>query len=123
MLPRRLAQLTLLILGLMPLAAPLHADPLGHDDRTTSLYRDVLRVGEGGKPLLPLFGPPAEMIDVAESELLAERHALIALAALPAGQDAPRTVNHAGSIKATRSLQMRLTLDSWNSPCIRNEPR
>ncbi len=38
----------------MPLAAPLHADPLGHDDRTTSLYRDVLRVGEGGKPLLPL---------------------------------------------------------------------
>ncbi len=30
------------------------ADPLAHGDRTASLYRDVLRMGDGGKPLLPL---------------------------------------------------------------------
>ncbi|MBI5610292.1 MAG: SpoIID/LytB domain-containing protein [Deltaproteobacteria bacterium] len=42
------------ILGLLLVAAPLRADPLGHDDRAASLYRDVLRVGDGGKPLLPL---------------------------------------------------------------------
>ncbi|MBM4344484.1 MAG: SpoIID/LytB domain-containing protein [Deltaproteobacteria bacterium] len=47
---------------LLSLLAPLafarmaygEADPLAHGDRTASLYRDVLRVGEGGKPLLPL---------------------------------------------------------------------
>ncbi|MSQ81322.1 MAG: SpoIID/LytB domain-containing protein [Myxococcales bacterium] len=30
------------------------ADSLGHGDRTATLYRDVLRVGDTGKPLLPL---------------------------------------------------------------------
>ncbi len=51
MSPRRFA---LLFLGFLLVAAPVWADPLGHDDRAASLYRDVLRVGDGGKPLLPL---------------------------------------------------------------------
>jgi len=38
----------------LPPAAHGEGDPLGHGDRTASLYRDVLRVGEGGRPLLPL---------------------------------------------------------------------
>lgn len=29
-------------------------DPLGHSDRAASLYRDVLRVGSDGRPLLPM---------------------------------------------------------------------
>ena len=42
--------------AILPIAAPGFADgdALAHGDRTASLYRDVLRVGEGGRPLLPL---------------------------------------------------------------------
>lgn len=37
-----------------PRAALGQEEQLGHGDRTTSLYREVLRVGEGGKPFLAL---------------------------------------------------------------------
>ncbi len=45
----------LLLLGfLLPMQALAQGDPLGHSDRTTSLYRDVLRLGADGDPLVPL---------------------------------------------------------------------
>lgn len=45
----------LLILGLLlPLPALAQGDPLGHSDRTASLYRDVLRLDAAGDPLVPL---------------------------------------------------------------------
>ena len=52
------------------------------------------------RPVVPLFVTPAEMIDVAETELLAERNAATIAAGLPAGQDAPLTVNDAPAIQA-----------------------
>jgi hypothetical protein len=54
---------------------------------------------------MPLFVTPAEMIDVAETELLAERNAAAGQAGLPVGQDAPLTVNDAPPIQAE--------LDDW----------
>ena len=56
---------------------------------------------------MPLFVTPAEMIDVAETELLQERHAVLAQAGLPVGQDAPLTVNDAPAIQ--------IELDTWLS--------
>ena len=45
----------LLLLGiLLPCSALAQGDPLGHSDRTASLYRDVLRLGADGDPLVPL---------------------------------------------------------------------
>ncbi|MBC7453598.1 MAG: hypothetical protein H7335_07820, partial [Massilia sp.] len=64
-----------------------------------------LATGAIDRPLVPLFGTPAEMIDVAETELLAERHTLVGEARLPAGQDAPRTVDHVPA--------MQVELDDW----------
>ena len=70
-------------------------------------HPDLSRLAEGAidRPLMPLFVTPAEMIDVAETELLAERNAAVGLAGLPVGQDAPLTVNDAPPIQAE--------LDDW----------
>ncbi len=46
--------LLLLIGFLLPSVAFAQGDPLGHSDRTASLYRDVLRLGADGDPLVPL---------------------------------------------------------------------
>lgn len=72
---------------------------LAHDDLSS------LAAGAIDRPVVPLFGTPAEMIDVAETELLAERHAAAVAAGLPAGQDAPLTVNE------TTAIQVEL--DDW----------
>ena len=70
-------------------------------------HADLSSLAEGAidRPLVPLFCTPAEMIDVAETELLAERHAYLGEARLPAGQDAPMTVDHAPA--------MQVELDDW----------
>jgi hypothetical protein len=70
-------------------------------------HPDLSSLAEGAidRPLMPLFVTPAEMIDVAETELLAERNAAVGLAGLPVGQDAPLTVNDAPPIQAE--------LDDW----------
>ncbi|MET0857565.1 MAG: hypothetical protein ABWY27_12500 [Telluria sp.] len=72
---------------------------LAHDD-LASLARGAI-----DRPIVPLFGTPAEMIDVAETELLAERNAVVGQAGLPVGQDAPLTVNDAPAVQAE--------LDDW----------
>lgn len=72
---------------------------LAHDDLAS------LAAGAIDRPLVPLFVTPAEMIDVAETELLAERNAVVGQAGLPVGQDAPLTVNDAPAIQAE--------LDDW----------
>ncbi|MFP5390317.1 MAG: hypothetical protein ACLGI6_02065 [Gammaproteobacteria bacterium] len=72
---------------------------LAHEDLAS------LAVGAIDRPVMPLFVTPAEMIDVAETELLAERAASIGPAGLPAGQDAPLTVNDGPAIQAE--------LDDW----------
>ena len=46
--------LLLLIGFLLPSAVLAQGDPLGHSDRTASLYRDVLRLDAQGEPLVPL---------------------------------------------------------------------
>jgi hypothetical protein len=70
-------------------------------------HPDLSSLAEGAidRPVMPLFVTPAEMIDVAETELLAERNAAIGQAGLPEGQDAPLTVNDAPAIQAE--------LDDW----------
>jgi hypothetical protein len=72
---------------------------LAHEDLSS------LAAGAIDRPVVPLFVTPAEMIDVAETELLAERNAATVSAGLPAGQDAPLTVNDAPAIQAE--------LDDW----------
>ena len=72
---------------------------LAHDDLSS------LAVGAIDRPLMPLFVTPAEMIDVAETELLTERQAAMGPAGLPAGQDAPLTINE-GPV-------MQAELDDW----------
>jgi hypothetical protein len=72
---------------------------LAHDD-LASLARGAI-----DRPVMPLFVTPAEMIDVAETELLTERHAASEQVALPAGQDAPLTVNEGPA--------MQVELDDW----------
>ena len=72
------------------------------------LAHDVLASlarGAIDRPVVPLFGTPAEMIDVAETELLAERGSVAGPAGLPAGEDAPLTVNDAPA--------MQVELDDW----------
>ena len=64
-----------------------------------------LAAGAIDRPVMPMFVTPAEMIDVAETELLVERHAVLAQAGLPEGQDAPLTVNDAPPMQAE--------LDDW----------
>ncbi|QYF94696.1 hypothetical protein KY495_05745 [Massilia sp. PAMC28688] len=72
---------------------------LAHDDLAS------LAQGAIDRPVMPMFVTPAEMIDVAETELLQERFAVLAQAGLPAGQDAPLTVNDAPAIQ--------VELDTW----------
>ncbi|MES2296174.1 MAG: hypothetical protein V4582_03990 [Pseudomonadota bacterium] len=72
---------------------------LAHEDLSQ------LAVGAIDRPVVPLFGTPAEMIDVAETELLTERNATTVAEGLPAGQDAPLAVNDVPAIQAE--------LDDW----------
>ena len=73
---------------------------LAHEDLSS------LAVGAIDRPVMPLFVTPAEMIDVAETELLAERNAAMSgQGGLPEGQDAPLTVNEGPAIQAE--------LDDW----------
>jgi hypothetical protein len=72
---------------------------LAHDDLAS------LAKGAIDRPVMPMFATPAEMIDVAETELLQERFAVMAQAGLPEGQDAPLTVNDAPPMQAE--------LDDW----------
>jgi hypothetical protein len=72
---------------------------LAHDDLAS------LAEGAIDRPVVPLFGTPAEMIDVAETELLLERAAYTGPAGLPSGQDAPLTVNDGAPLQAE--------LDDW----------
>jgi hypothetical protein len=60
---------------------------LAHDD-LASLAADAI-----DRPVVPLFGTPAEMIDVAETELLTERAIVAGPKGLPSGEDAPLTIN------------------------------
>ncbi|WP_317201994.1 hypothetical protein [Janthinobacterium sp.] len=70
-------------------------------------HEDLASLADGAidQPVMPLFSTPAEMIDVAETELLIERAAGIAQTGLPTGQDAPTTINDAPA--------MQLELDDW----------
>jgi hypothetical protein len=72
---------------------------LAHED-LASLAAEAI-----DRPVVPLFATPAEMIDVAETELLAERAAATGPGGLPAGQDAPLTINDNAAIQAE--------LDTW----------
>lgn len=71
------------------------------------LHDDLASLAEGAidQPVVPLFITPAEMIDVAETELLSDRVSGIVAGALPAGQDAPTTINDAPP--------MQQELDDW----------
>jgi hypothetical protein len=60
------------------------------------------------QPVMPLFITPAEMIDVAETELLSDRHADAGLLGLPAGEDAPLAHSEA----APAMLELEAWLDS-----------
>lgn len=64
----------------------------------------VLADGAVAVPVTPLFITPSEMIDVAETELLADR-VTAAAAILPAGEDAP--VSH------SEEAGMPVQLDTW----------
>ncbi|HEX9171106.1 MAG TPA: hypothetical protein VF861_00425 [Telluria sp.] len=72
---------------------------LAHDDLAS------LAEGAIDRPVVPLFGTPAEMIDVAETELLLERAVNTGPAGLPSGQDAPLTINDGAPLQAE--------LDDW----------
>jgi hypothetical protein len=74
---------------------------LAHDDLSS------LAEGAIDRPVVPLFGTPAEMIDVAETELLAARAAAVGPTGLPTGTDAPLTIND--------SPAMQAELDDWLS--------
>src|SRR5450830_2073837 len=71
---------------------------LAHED-LASLAEDAI-----DQPVKPLFITPAEMIDVAETELLTER-AVTAVGGLPSGTDAPTTINDTPA--------MAKELDDW----------
>jgi hypothetical protein len=67
---------------------------LAHDD-LASLAENAI-----DRPVVPLFGTPAEMIDVAETELLAERAVAAGPKGLPSGTDAPLTINDNPAMQA-----------------------
>ncbi|TFW18602.1 hypothetical protein E4L96_12850 [Massilia arenosa] len=58
-------------------------------------HQDLCSLAEGAidRPVVPLFVTPAEMIDVAETELLAERANTALNGGLPQGTDAPLTMS------------------------------
>ena len=64
-------------------------------------HEDLAQLAEGAidQPVMPLFSTPAEMIDVAETELLSERAAGLAQGGLPDGQDAPTTISDAPAMQ------------------------
>jgi hypothetical protein len=70
-------------------------------------HEDLASLAEGAidRPVVPLFGTPAEMIDVAETELLLERAVFAGPAGLPSGQDAPLTIND--------GVPLQAELDDW----------
>jgi hypothetical protein len=70
-------------------------------------HEDLAQLAEGAidQPVMPLFATPAEMIDVAETELLSDRVAGITPGGLPDGQDAPTTISDAPA--------MQLELEDW----------
>jgi hypothetical protein len=72
---------------------------LAHDDLAS------LAEGAIDRPVVPLFTTPAEMIDVAETELMMERAVNMAPGRLPNGEDAPLTVND--------NPAMQAELDDW----------
>jgi len=65
-------------------------------------HEDLASLAENAidRPVVPLFGTPAEMIDVAETELLLERVTSTGPKGLPSGQDAPLTVNDNPAMQA-----------------------
>ena len=67
---------------------------LAHED-LASLAADAI-----DRPVVPLFGTPAEMIDVAETELLTERAIVVGPKGLPSGEDAPLTINDNPAMQA-----------------------
>jgi hypothetical protein len=71
------------------------------------LHEDLASLAEGAidQPVVPLFITPAEMIDVAETELLADRASNIVSNGLPAGTDAPTTISDGPA--------MQQELDDW----------
>jgi hypothetical protein len=65
-------------------------------------HEDLASLAENAidRPVVPLFGTPAEMIDVAETELLAERVVVAGPKGLPSGEDAPLTLNDNPAMQA-----------------------
>lgn len=70
-------------------------------------HEDLASLADGAidQPVVPLFITPAEMIDVAETELLSDRVSGVAPGGLPDGQDAPTTINDTPA--------MQKELDDW----------
>ncbi len=71
------------------------------------LHEDLASLADEAidQPVVPLFITPAEMIDVAETELLSDRVSGTAPGGLPTGQDAPTTINDTPA--------MQKELDDW----------
>jgi hypothetical protein len=63
---------------------------------------DLASLAEGAidRPVVPLFATPAEMIDVAETELMMERVPNLGPGRLPNGEDAPTTLNDNPAMQA-----------------------
>ncbi|SFU71723.1 hypothetical protein SAMN05216552_10085 [Pseudoduganella namucuonensis] len=70
-------------------------------------HEDLAQLAEGAidQPVMPLFITPAEMIDVAETELLSERANGAVQNGLPTGTDAPTTLDDGPA--------MQKELDDW----------
>jgi hypothetical protein len=79
-------------------------------------HDDLASLAEGAieRPVLPLFMTPAEMIDVAETELMMERVANVAPGGLPSGEDAPLTINDNPALQAELNDWIRRLSDFAN---------